>query len=48
MEGAGRHSGGFQVGSGAKCWDFLFLVLALITPSKPKITLKIKTRRWRV
>lgn len=46
MEGGGRHSGGFRVGSGAKCWDFLFPVLALIIPCKPKITLKIRTRRW--
>lgn len=45
MEGGGRHSGDFPVGSGAKCWNFLFPVLALTTPSKPKITLKIKTRQ---
>lgn len=46
MEGGGRHSGSFPVVSGAKCWDFLFPVLALTTPSKPKITLKIKTRQY--
>lgn len=36
--GGGQASGGFRVGSGTLCWDFLFPVLALTTPSKPVTT----------
>lgn len=38
--------GGFQAGAGTLCGDFLFPVLGLTTPSRPKMTLNIVRRAW--